>query len=114
MKVLLAGDINGKIDALYKRVNTVNASNGPFAALLCVGSFFNAEGMCICLDNWSLFQKKRSTSNSPLPLTQVFNYLFSLLYIQVLMMLTTLESSYPTSMARKLPQYLHTLLEALD
>jgi hypothetical protein len=46
VKVLLAGDINGKFDALYKRVNTVNASNGPFAALLCVGSFFNAEGAC--------------------------------------------------------------------
>jgi len=46
VKVLLAGDINGKFDALYKRVNTVNASNGPFTALLCVGSFLNAEGEC--------------------------------------------------------------------
>jgi|LakMenEpi03Aug12_release.lakeMendotaPanAssembly.Ray.scaffolds.fasta_scaffold3043535_1 hypothetical protein len=46
VKVLLAGDVDGKIDALFKRVNTVNASNGPFAALLCVGSFFKAEGTC--------------------------------------------------------------------
>ncbi|KAH7619036.1 hypothetical protein Ndes2526B_g05985 [Nannochloris sp. 'desiccata'] len=44
VKVLLAGDVNGNFDALYKRVNTVNASNGPFAALLCVGPSFNAEG----------------------------------------------------------------------
>jgi hypothetical protein len=44
VKVLLAGDVNGRLDALFKRVGTVNASNGPFDALLCVGSFFNPEG----------------------------------------------------------------------
>ena len=43
VKVLLAGDVNGKIDALFKRVATVNASNGPFDALFCT-SFFNTEG----------------------------------------------------------------------
>lgn len=45
VKVLLAGDVNGKIDALFKRVNSVNASNGPFDLLLCVGSFFGYAGM---------------------------------------------------------------------
>jgi hypothetical protein len=44
VKVLLAGDVNGKVDHLFKRVVAVNASNGPFAVLLCVGAFFNAEG----------------------------------------------------------------------
>lgn len=44
VKVLLAGDVNGKFDALFKRVIAVNTSNGPFAALLCVGSFFS-EGV---------------------------------------------------------------------
>lgn len=44
VKVLLAGDVHGKIEALFKRVTTVNTSNGPFDALLCVGTFF-AEGV---------------------------------------------------------------------
>ena len=45
IKVLLAGDVNGKFDALFKRVSSVNSSNGPFDALLCVGSFF-PDGTC--------------------------------------------------------------------
>lgn len=44
VKILLAGGVQGKIDALFKRVATVNASNGPFDLLLCTGSFFNAAG----------------------------------------------------------------------
>jgi hypothetical protein len=44
VKVLLAGDVNGKIDALFKRVATVNGSSGPFDLLICVGSFFPSGG----------------------------------------------------------------------
>ena len=41
MNILIAGDCNGKLSALFKRVASVNKSNGPFAALLCVGGFFS-------------------------------------------------------------------------
>lgn len=40
VKILLAGDVGGKIDALFARVDKVNSSNGPFDLLLCVGGFF--------------------------------------------------------------------------
>ncbi|CAK9881409.1 unnamed protein product [Sphagnum jensenii] len=39
-RILLCGDVNGHLHALYKRVLAVNKSNGPFDALLCVGQFF--------------------------------------------------------------------------
>lgn len=44
VKVLLAGDVQGKLDALFKRVATVNNSNGPFNLLLCAGAFFPPGG----------------------------------------------------------------------
>ena len=43
-KILIAGDVRGNVQALYKRVASVNASAaGPFHALFCVGPFF-ADG----------------------------------------------------------------------
>lgn len=39
-KVLVAGDVEGNITTLFKRVETVNKKAGPFEMLLCVGSFF--------------------------------------------------------------------------
>jgi len=44
VKVLLTGDVDGKIEALFKRAASVNASNGPFHILLCVGAFLNPAG----------------------------------------------------------------------
>ncbi len=44
MKVLLSGDINGKWNALFKRVTAVNKSNGPFDILLCTGRTFADAG----------------------------------------------------------------------
>jgi hypothetical protein len=41
VKVLLAGDGSGQLEALYKRIQTVNAKSGPFQMLFCVGSFFS-------------------------------------------------------------------------
>eukprot|EP00854_Cymbomonas_tetramitiformis_P002461 gene2461-3197_t len=40
VKVLLVGDVCGKINALAKRITSVNKSNGPFDCCFCVGSFF--------------------------------------------------------------------------
>eukprot|EP01133_Synstelium_polycarpum_P007653 gene7653-8957_t len=39
-KILVCGDVGGSIDALFKRVATIDKSAGPFKMLLCVGSFF--------------------------------------------------------------------------
>jgi hypothetical protein len=40
-KVLISGDVDGKFDAVFKRVAALNKSNaGPFDVLLCVGRFF--------------------------------------------------------------------------
>ncbi|XP_041005557.1 zinc finger CCCH domain-containing protein 64 [Juglans microcarpa x Juglans regia] len=39
-RILLCGDVLGRLDQLFKRVSSVNKSAGPFDALLCVGQFF--------------------------------------------------------------------------
>ncbi|CAA6660931.1 unnamed protein product [Spirodela intermedia] len=39
-KILVCGDVLGRLKQLFKRVQSVNASNGPFDVLLCVGQFF--------------------------------------------------------------------------
>lgn len=44
VKVLFAGEPSGRIEALFKRVAAVNASNGPFDLLLCTGAFFAGSG----------------------------------------------------------------------
>ena len=39
-RVLLAGDVHGRLGALFARVAAVAAKAGPFDALLCAGAFF--------------------------------------------------------------------------
>ncbi|GMH18076.1 hypothetical protein Nepgr_019917 [Nepenthes gracilis] len=39
-RILLCGDVLGRLCQLFKRVLSVNKSAGPFDALLCVGQFF--------------------------------------------------------------------------
>ena len=40
-KILIVGDVRGRLDDLYKRVARVNKTPaGPFDALFCVGPFF--------------------------------------------------------------------------
>jgi len=41
-KILVAGDVGGNLEELYKRVSTVNAKSGPFDCLLCAGEFFGS------------------------------------------------------------------------
>jgi len=41
-KVLVAGDVAGGLEDLFKRVGTVNSKSGPFDCLLCTGEFFGA------------------------------------------------------------------------
>ncbi|KAK8291838.1 hypothetical protein V6Z12_D06G084000 [Gossypium hirsutum] len=42
-RILLCGDVLGRLNQLFKRVNSVNKSAGPFDALFCVGQFFPDE-----------------------------------------------------------------------
>ncbi|KAJ8925700.1 hypothetical protein NQ315_009547 [Exocentrus adspersus] len=39
-KILLCGDVEGKFDTFFKRVENINKKAGPFDLLLCVGNFF--------------------------------------------------------------------------
>ena len=41
-KVLVAGDVGGNLDELFKRVGAVNSKSGPFDCLLCTGEFFGS------------------------------------------------------------------------
>ena len=43
VQILVAGDVRGKLGRLFKRVETVNQKNGPFAAVFCVGEFFPSD-----------------------------------------------------------------------
>ncbi|KAF5192020.1 Zinc finger ccch domain-containing protein, partial [Thalictrum thalictroides] len=42
-RILLCGDVFGRLNQLFKRVSTVSKSTGPFDALFCVGQFFPEE-----------------------------------------------------------------------
>ena len=48
VKVLLAGECDGQLEQLYKRIQTVNAKSGPFKALFCVGRLFSAGELAAC------------------------------------------------------------------
>lgn len=41
-KVLVAGDVQGRLTQLFDRVAAVNDKHGPFHAVFCVGDFFGA------------------------------------------------------------------------
>lgn len=43
-KVLISGDVHGKLSALFKRVQAIDKANGPFDLLLCTGGFFPESG----------------------------------------------------------------------
>ena len=40
---LVCGDVEGRLNQLFKRASNVNQKNGPFAMLLCVGDFFGTD-----------------------------------------------------------------------
>ena len=40
IKILLVGSVFGKMEPLIKRINSAASKAGPFAAVLCVGQFF--------------------------------------------------------------------------
>jgi len=54
IKILVSGDVEGNISALFKRVETVHKKAGPFEMLLCVGSFFGPGNL-----GWSDYKSGR-------------------------------------------------------
>ena len=46
-RILLAGDVHGRMSTLFARVEAASAKAGPFDALFCVGGFFPAGGVRI-------------------------------------------------------------------
>ncbi|GMH33389.1 hypothetical protein BSKO_01223 [Bryopsis sp. KO-2023] len=44
VRALFAGACNGDLQGLFKKVSKVNAKNGPFSVLFCVGNFFPQSG----------------------------------------------------------------------
>lgn len=40
---LLCGDVEGKFQTLFNRVDNIQKKSGPFDALLCVGNFFGVN-----------------------------------------------------------------------
>jgi len=68
-KYLFCGDVNGRLDTLFKRVGSVNKSNGPFKAVVCVGAFFPPQGtFCIPIPITTLsFPPSHSTLDTHAP-----------------------------------------------
>lgn len=43
LKILVSGDVEGNLDKLFGRVNTIQKKSGSFDLLLCVGEFFGSN-----------------------------------------------------------------------
>lgn len=43
VKILVCGDVKGRIADLMKRLGNVNKKAGPFEMVICTGIFFNDE-----------------------------------------------------------------------
>ncbi|KAK9884169.1 hypothetical protein WA026_005125 [Henosepilachna vigintioctopunctata] len=59
-KILLCGDVEGKFNDLFKRVNTIIKKVGQFDILICVGNFFG-------INNKEFEEYKSGSKKVPLP-----------------------------------------------
>jgi hypothetical protein len=64
-KILVAGDVGGNLEELYKRVSTVNAKSGPFDCLLCAGEFFGSADVGGIRAPPSAASKSRACARAP-------------------------------------------------
>ncbi|CAL0306981.1 unnamed protein product [Lupinus luteus] len=71
-RILLCGDVFGRLNLLLKRVSSVNKSAGPFDALLCVGQFFPDSPDQ--LDEFMAYIEGRSQSKFPVPIYFIGDY----------------------------------------
>ncbi|XP_065902892.1 CWF19-like protein 1 [Dysidea avara] len=63
MKILVAGDVEGRFEQLFTRVANIQKKSGQFDMLLCVGTFFSSEDEC--KSQWR--QMVEGTITVPLP-----------------------------------------------
>ncbi|XP_055624320.1 CWF19-like protein 1 homolog [Toxorhynchites rutilus septentrionalis] len=42
-RILIVGDVNGRLKSFFARIETVNKKTGPFDLVLCVGNFFGSS-----------------------------------------------------------------------
>lgn len=40
---MVCGDVEGRFNTLFNRIETINSKSGPFEMLLCVGNFFGVN-----------------------------------------------------------------------
>ncbi|CAG9865148.1 unnamed protein product [Phyllotreta striolata] len=59
-KLLICGDVEGKFQQLFKRVESINNKSGPFDCLLCVGNFFG-------INNREFIEYKLGDKKVPIP-----------------------------------------------
>nr|XP_057921782.1 CWF19-like protein 1 isoform X2 [Doryrhamphus excisus] len=62
VRVLVCGDVEGRLDAVFKRVQTVQKKIGQFDLLLCVGEFFGSTPEAE--EEWQ--QYKRGAKRAPI------------------------------------------------
>ncbi|XP_058826672.1 CWF19-like protein 1 homolog [Topomyia yanbarensis] len=61
-KILIVGDVCGKLKSFFSRVETLNKKTGPFDLVLCVGSFFGKSPEVAELNDY-----KTGKKNVPVP-----------------------------------------------
>ncbi|KAK6972586.1 CWF19-like protein 1 [Biomphalaria glabrata] len=54
LRILVAGDVEGNFDQLFKRVQSIQKKSGNFDLLLCVGDFFGTN-----LSSWEPYKTKK-------------------------------------------------------
>ena len=52
VRVLIAGDVHGKLGSLFERATAAGAKAGPFDVLLCVGGFFPQSSAWAGVEGW--------------------------------------------------------------
>ncbi|XP_055531531.1 CWF19-like protein 1 homolog [Wyeomyia smithii] len=57
-KILIVGDVNGKLKSFFARIENVNNKTGPFDLVLCVGDFFGPSPEIAELGAYKSNQKK--------------------------------------------------------
>jgi len=59
VKILVTGDVLGKLDSLYNRIRKLQAKGQSFSELYCVGSFFPTDGSeCPEWDDYKTGEKR--------------------------------------------------------
>ncbi|XP_055610730.1 CWF19-like protein 1 homolog [Uranotaenia lowii] len=61
-KILIVGDVNGKLKTFFARMENVNKKTGPFDLILCVGSFFGSSPEMAELEDY-----KKKLKTVPVP-----------------------------------------------